>query len=70
MIFAETECVELKEKLNDGFEKEVVAFLNTVGGQVIIGVNDSGEIVGVDSADKDALAVADRIKNIIAPSAM
>lgn len=70
MAFAETETVELKRILTDGLEKEVVAFLNTVGGQIIIGVDDNGEVVGLDNADKDSLAVADRIKNNILPAAM
>lgn len=70
MEFRESNNLELKRELTDGFEKEVVAFLNTVGGQVIIGVDDSGSITGLDNVDKILLAVADRIKNNILPSAM
>jgi len=70
MDFTETERVELKSNLSDGFEKEVVAFLNTVGGQIIIGADDNGAVKGLDNADKISLAVADRIKNNILPSAM
>ena len=70
MEFRESNNLELKRELTDGFEKEVVAFLNTVGGQIIIGVDDSGSITGLDNVDKISLAVADRIKNNILPSAM
>ena len=31
---------EFKIKLTDNFEKEVVSFLNTNGGNIYIGVND------------------------------
>ena len=31
--------VEYKRELTDGFEKEVVAFLNTLGGEIFIGVD-------------------------------
>ena len=38
MKYFETEKVELKRTLNDSFEKEVVAFLNTHDGVIYIGV--------------------------------
>lgn len=70
MIFHENEKTELKKILNDSLEKEVDAFLNTLGGQIIIGAEDNGNLCGIDEADKTALAIADRIKNNILPSAM
>lgn len=70
MSFQENEKTELKRILNDSFEKEVDAFLNALGGQIIIGVEDNGNICGVVDADKTALAIADRIRNNILPSAM
>ena len=36
----ETEKVELKQKFNDALPKEIVAFLNTDGGVIYIGVKD------------------------------
>ena len=39
---------EFKVKLTDKFEEEVISFLNTNGGNVYIGVNDLGNIVGVN----------------------
>ncbi len=38
---------EFKIKLTDTFEKEVVAFLNTEGGNIFIGVDDKGNINGI-----------------------
>ena len=38
MRFAETETIELKEKLNDNFIKVIDSFLNTINGVVYIGV--------------------------------
>lgn len=70
MIFHENEKTELKKILNDSLEKEVDAFLNTLGGQIIIGAEDNGNLCGIDDADKTALAIADRIKNNMLPSAM
>ena len=62
--------VEYKRELTDGLEKEVVAFLNTLGGEIFIGVEDNGNIIGVENSDKLALTVIDRIKNNILPSSM
>lgn len=47
MKYEETEVVELKRILNDSFEREVVAFLNTHDGIIYIGVDNDGTVVGV-----------------------
>lgn len=41
MIFHKNEKTELKKIPNDSLEKEVDAFLNTLGGQIIIGAECS-----------------------------
>ncbi len=61
---------EFKEILNDKLEKEVVGFLNSDGGNIYIGVNNKGKIVGVDDTDKIQLNIKNRIKDHIYPSAM
>ncbi len=53
MKYVETEKIELKRNLNDTFEKEVVAFLNTHNGVIYIGVEDDGRVCGVDSINLD-----------------
>ncbi len=64
----ENAYTEYKRELTDGLEKEVVAFLNTLGGDILIGVEDNGEVVGIDAPDDISLKVADRLKNNISPS--
>jgi predicted HTH transcriptional regulator len=62
---------EFKEILNEKLEKEVVSFLTATGGNIYIGVNNNGEIVGIDDdVDKLQLIIKDRIKNNIAPSTL
>lgn len=53
---------EFKIKLADKFEQEVIAFLNTAGGNIFIGVNDKGNIIGING-DIDLLQrkIKDRI---------
>jgi len=40
----ENMTVEYKREITDDIEKEVVAFLNSLGGELLIGVNDDGTI--------------------------
>ncbi len=69
MKYQETESVELKRILNDSFEKEVVAFLNTNDGVIYIGIDDDGTIVGVEQVDKVMKNIADVIADKILPNA-
>lgn len=65
--FVESDKVELKEKFNDKFVKEVVAFLNTEGGQIFIGVNDAGFAVGVKNIDETMRRISDVLTSQIEP---
>lgn len=51
----ESETLEFKVKANhpDKIVKEVVAFANTRGGKLLIGVSDDRRIVGLKSAEED-----------------
>ncbi len=69
MKFQETESVELKRVLNDSFEKEVVAFLNTCDGVIYIGVDENGTIIGVSDIEKLMKTIFDTITDKILPNA-
>lgn len=61
----ETNRIEFKRELNFDvdIEKEIIAFLNYhEGGTLYIGINKSGEYIGVTDADSDMLKIKDRIK--------
>lgn len=45
--------LEFKENINKKINIEVVAFLNGIGGKILIGVNDKGKIVGTDISRKN-----------------
>ncbi|MDR0830489.1 MAG: putative DNA binding domain-containing protein, partial [Prevotellaceae bacterium] len=66
--FQESQRLELKEQLPDNLEKEAVAFLNASGGELIIGVQDNGAVVGVDNPDAVQLKIKDRLVNNVRPS--
>ncbi|MCL2144379.1 MAG: putative DNA binding domain-containing protein [Endomicrobia bacterium] len=64
----ETNRIEYKEKLTDSLEKEAVAFLNSKGGDIYIGVKNDGTAVGVANPDDIQLKIKDRLKDNIRPS--
>jgi len=66
--YFESERVELKEKYTDVICKEIVAFLNTEGGDIIVGVKDDGTVVGVKKIDETLRKIADIITNQIEPN--
>ena len=62
---------EFKIKLTDKFEEEVISFLNTNGGNIYIGINDKGDIIGINgNIDLLQRTIKDRIKDNIMPSTL
>ena len=57
-------------RLKNQFKIDIVGFLNTAGGELYIGVDNSGKVCGLENADKTALRIGDRIKDNINPSTM
>lgn len=51
MSMFESENIELKEVYTPELKKEVVAFANTNGGTIYIGVQNNGEITGLENPD-------------------
>lgn len=61
--FLEDSRNEFKEVLNEKLEKEIVGFLNSNGGNLYIGVDDNGNVIGLnDNIDELQLKIKDRIK--------
>ena len=67
MELYETETVELKEIYTPDLKKEIVAFANTSGGTIFIGVRDNGEIIGVDNSDFTMQQIANSMRDSIRP---
>ncbi len=67
MKLYESETVELKEIYTLDFKKEIVAFANTNGGTIYIGVQDNGEIVGLDNTDFVMQQISNSLRDGIRP---
>ena len=53
MEFTESSQLELKEIINTDFKKEIIAFANSEGGEIYVGVSRDGEIIGIENAEKE-----------------
>ena len=67
MTFIESETIELKSSVVADLCKEVIAFANTKGGTLYIGVEDNGTVIGVDSADRVTLKINNMVRDSIKP---
>lgn len=67
MNLFESESVELKEIYVADLKKEIVAFANTSGGIIYIGVKDNGEVVGLNNADFVMQQISNSIRDSIKP---
>ncbi len=67
-VYTESETTELKTRFTDTICRDIVAFLNTNGGDIIIGVDDSGQVVGVKNIDETSKKISDIITDQIEPN--
>ena len=63
----EDKKTEFKRRYVDDIKKSVVAFANTDGGNIYIGVDDGGNFVGVDDIDETMLQLTNAIRDAIKP---
>lgn len=67
MTFTESETVELKSTVVADICKEIIAFANTKGGTLYVGIEDDGTVIGVDNADRVTLQINNMVRDSIKP---
>jgi len=67
MPIQESETCEFKRRMTAGALKSVVAFANTAGGTLYIGITDSGRPVGIDDVDAEMTRISSMIRDSIKP---
>ena len=67
MFFTESEFVELKSEVVGDICKEIIAFANTKGGTLYIGVKDDGQISGVENTNHVILQINNMVRDSIKP---
>ena len=70
VLEGETDILEFKKKANfpEKIVKEIVAFANTRGGRLLIGVDDDGTVTGVKNYEEDIYSLNEAIANYCTPS--
>ncbi|MGN0714986.1 MAG: RNA-binding domain-containing protein, partial [Anaerovoracaceae bacterium] len=63
----ESERIEFKSQMIDDIYKEVIAFANTDGGIIYLGIDDKGNLIGIDHVDETYTRLTNGIRDAIAP---
>lgn len=66
-MYTESDTLELKQELTKDIKKEIIAFANTNGGTIYVGITDTGKIVGLENAKKALEALTGMINEGIKP---
>ncbi|MEE0060251.1 MAG: putative DNA binding domain-containing protein [Acutalibacteraceae bacterium] len=63
----ENKNTEFKREFVDEIKKTIVAFANTDGGTLYVGINDDGTVSGIEDTDTCMLKVANSIRDSVKP---
>ena len=63
----ESKTIEYKREYTEDIKYAVIAFANTDGGKIYIGVDDDGHLCGVSEPDKVMLQVTNMIRDVVRP---
>lgn len=66
-MYREDIYTELKREFTDDLKKEIIAFANSDGGNIYIGIDDNGEVKGIDDVDKEMTRISNMIRDSIRP---
>lgn len=66
-MFKESIHLELKKEYVKDILKTVIAFANTSGGKIYIGIDDDGKVLGAQRLDTDILKLSNSIRDSIKP---
>lgn len=67
MQYKESFSIELKRELNHDFKKEIIAFANSDGGEIFVGVDKDGTPTGVNDTESVMEAIGNMIRDGIRP---
>jgi len=63
----ESKEIEFKEKITKSYLKTVSAYSNYKNGKIIFGINDSGEVIGIEKIMENKLSIENTINDSIKP---
>ena len=66
-MLMENKTTEFKREYVDDIKNTVVAFANSDGGTLYIGINDDGSVCGVQNVDDTMLRVTNAVRDAVRP---
>jgi len=63
----ESKTVEFKREFSESIKKSIVAFANSDGGTIYIGIDDDGTVIGLNRPDEVSLQVTNAVRDAIRP---
>ena len=63
----ESERIEYKSQMIEALYREVIAFANSDGGVIYIGIDNQGNLTGIDNVDETYTRITNGIRDAIAP---
>ena len=63
----ESKYLEYKESVTNTFLKTVSAYANYGSGEIVFGIADDGQIIGIDDPEKTCLDIENRINDSVDP---
>ena len=63
----ESERIEYKSQMIEDLYREVIAFANSDGGVIYIGIDNQGNLTGIDNVDETYTRITNGIRDAIAP---
>lgn len=63
----ETENIEFKSQFTEEIYKEIIAFANTDGGIVYVGIDNEGNVIGLTNVDNEYTRITNGIRDAIMP---
>lgn len=67
MEFIESQHLELKQEVNNKIIEDVIAFANTRGGDIYVGINKAGDIIGLANSEMAMDQISAMIRDNIQP---
>lgn len=67
MKYEESPILKLKEQISAKFKKEIIAFANTEGGEILVGVARDGTVTGVADPETEMEKIGNMIRDGIKP---
>ena len=67
MLIDENDKLEYKERVSNSLPKEIVSFLNSEGGTILIGINNKKDLAGVINIDEAMRQISDIMTDQISP---